>query len=377
MRRDLWKYLIVVLAAVAPVELASLAAGRVLAARGFFYVSPGTSGYDGYLSRRDPLLGWPAPSAIGQGEFDSAGSRVVPRFPDPTVQPTCVALFGDSFTWGDEVVPEQAWGNVLAGHLGCRVGNYGVPGYGTDQAFLRFKHRIRDGARIVVLGHWSEDIIRNVNRYRGFLVPNPFGLKPRFVTEADGRLELLPLPLLDAQEFAALGGRPELIPHEYFHPGGPSGVTRLRFPYLLSILRLTSNYRLRAWIQGRPAYAEFYDPDHPSGALTVTLDILKAFEREARTRGQHPVVVLIPDLKDLHELRSSARLPYGVLADRLEESGIPTPDVAARMLEYLGDRDPCALFTNCDRGHYNPVGYQRLARIVYDWMRERSLLELL
>ena len=41
-------------------------------------------------------------TAFGTGEYDASGSRIVPAFPDPAGD-SCAALFGDSFTWGDEV----------------------------------------------------------------------------------------------------------------------------------------------------------------------------------------------------------------------------------------------------------------------------------
>jgi len=371
---DAWKYGILVLAALVPIELASAVAGRVLAARGLFYVTPDLDDFDEYLALRDPLLGWPRPSAFGQQEYDATGARVSPRFPDPASAPSCVTTFGDSFTWGDEVGPEHAYPNVLSDLLGCRVANYGVPGFGTDQAYLRFRDRVRDAAPVAVLGHWSEDVIRNVNRYRGFLAGNALGFKPRFLVGADGELELLPMPDLDAEQVANLADRPELLPHEFFFPGGPSGVVRLDFPYTLAIARLFGHYRMRAWMEGEPSYAQFYAPEHASGALDVTVAVLRAFVRDARARGQEPVVVLIPDEKDLQFARAGRALPYAPLGDALRAAGIEHPDVAGAMLRKLDGRDPCDLFTNCGRGHFNPDGYAELARVVEAWIREHDLL---
>jgi len=371
---ELWKYLFLVVVTLVPIEVASAIAGRMLAARGLFYVTPDLADWADYLERRDPLLGWPPPSAFGQQAYDATGSRPIPRFPDPARTPDCVATFGDSFTFGDEVGPEHAYPNVLSDLLGCRVGNYGVPGYGTDQAYLRFRERVRDGARVAVLGHWSEDVIRNVNRYRGFLAGNALGFKPRFLAHADGRLELLPMPDLDADQVAHLADHPELLPHEYFFPGGPSGVARLDFPFTLAIARLFQHYRMRAWMHDEPSYAQFYAPDHASGALEVTVAILRAFVRDAHERGQGAVVVLIPDEKDLRWAIAGRALPYAPLADALRAAGIEHPDVAEGMLRHLAGRDPCDLFTTCGHGHFNPEGYAELARIVGTWIREHDLL---
>ncbi|MCG8591463.1 MAG: hypothetical protein MJE66_19380 [Proteobacteria bacterium] len=373
-RRQLAKVGLLVLLVVAPIEALSCAAGRLLAAQGWLYRHPGTEGYAAYRARRDPVLGWPAPDQVGRGEMDAAGSRSVPAFPDPE-RPNCVALYGDSFTWGDEVGPEDAYGNVLAERLGCRVANYGVPGYGSDQAFLRYRDRVGDGAPVVVLGHFSENVIRNVNQYRGFISRGDFGLKPRFVAEPGGGLRLVPLPDLTEAEFAEIHLRPELLGHDFFQPGGAAGISNLEFPFTLSVLGIARHYRVRSWFEAGPSYARFYHPDDSSRGLAVTSGILKAFEREARRRGQRPVVILIPDEKDLIALAETGALPYASLAAELTAAGIATPGVAERMQRELGDRDPCALYTRCGGAHFNPEGYALLAQIVFEWIEAGGLLD--
>ncbi len=77
--------------------------------------------------------------------------------------------------------------------LGCRVSNFGVEGYGTDHSYLRFKYNDRDRAKIVILGHLSENIIRNVNQLKGLLYHSRgVDLHPRFIIGQDGSLEFIP-----------------------------------------------------------------------------------------------------------------------------------------------------------------------------------------
>ena len=56
-----------------------------------------------------------------------------------------IALLGDSYTFGQEVAYEDTWGYVLEKSLGpeFQVLNFGVPGYGVDQEFLRFERDVR------------------------------------------------------------------------------------------------------------------------------------------------------------------------------------------------------------------------------------------
>ena len=354
---------------VLPVEIMSFLAGKFLASQTLLYDPPQIENYASYLKNRDPVLGWPNRAGFGQGEFDRSGSRLVPKFPDPAL-PSCVALFGDSFTWGAEVTPEHAYGNVLSGLLGCRVANYGVSGYGIDQAYLRYKKVINDNAPIVILGYYSDNIVRNINQERGFLTNQVFWLKPRFILEAN-ELKLIPLPTLTEVEYLSLGSHAqELLPYDYFAPGGPSGIHSLKFPFTLSVLGTIQHYRLKARLKLHPGYAQFYDPAHSSHALQVTESIIKSFVSEAQRRNQKPMVLLIPDGRDMRWLRDHGTLPYAELANRLRNAGVIVLDVAEELNKHLGSRDPCELYIRCEGGHFNPDGYKRVAEIVFAKLRE-------
>ncbi|MHB8622277.1 MAG: hypothetical protein ACYC9J_06210 [Sulfuricaulis sp.] len=367
--RTLLKVFVLIAIVVLPMEVLSYVAGKFLAHLALIYDPPRVENYANYLKIRDPVLGWPSRDSFGHGEYDRSGSRIVPNFPDPAL-PSCIALFGDSFTWGDEVTPEYAYGNVLSGLMGCRVANYGVVGYGTDQAYLRYDRVIKEDAPIVILGYYSDNITRNINQERGFITDQPLGLKPRFILEGN-QLKLIPLPTLTKTQLLSLGSRAqELLPYDYFAPGGPSGIRTLKFPFTLSVLGAFRHYRIQAKIRGIPSYAPFYDPGHPSQALPVTVAIIKAFVSEAQRRNQKSMVVLIPDVKDLYWLRDHGALPYAELANRLRSAGIVVPEVAEKLNQDLGDRDPCVLYTTCDGTHFNSYGYKRLAEIVFAKLKE-------
>jgi hypothetical protein len=355
-----------------PVELMSFAAGSLLARRSLLYDPPRVDDYAAYLAKRDPLLGWSAPvNDTKRSEVDRAGSRLIPRFPDPATR-SCVALFGDSFTWGDEVASDAAPSNVLSELLGCRVANYGVPGYGTDQAYLRYSLAVKDDAPVVVLGYFSENIVRNVGQNRGFRTNDGLSLKPRFVLEG-GELRLIPLPDLTYSEYLDLRSRAqELLPHEYFAPGGPSGLRSLRFPFTLSVIGAIGDDRILARLAGRPSYAAFYSPDHPSRALQVTEAIIQAFAREARRRGQKFLVVMIPDAKDVAWYRSHGSAPYAEITRRLAAGGVNVEDLADEFNTYLATRAVCEIYTRCDAGHFNKEGYRRLAEFIFARLRHNG-----
>src|SRR5512147_1251033 len=63
--------------------------------------------------------------------------------PQPPTGVTRIAVFGESFVHGDKVANEETWPHLLEiAAADVEVLNFGVNGYGTDQALLRYR---RDG----------------------------------------------------------------------------------------------------------------------------------------------------------------------------------------------------------------------------------------
>ena len=373
---DWWKYLLLFVIVLAPLEIAAYVAARSLVPLGIIVPPPYEDGYAAYLATRDPVLGWPRPDAMGSGEYDTRGSRIIPSFPDPSSH-VCVSAYGDSFTWGDDVGPEHAYANALADRLGCRVANFGVGGYGTDQALLRYMHNSDDRAPVVVLGHFSENIVRNVNQLRDFYASGRFGFKPRFIRDSSGDLQLVPLPLLSSDEYLSVHRHTEeLLPHEYFAPGRAGAPAVLGFPYTLTVVRAFFHYRIQARLRGQPSYAAFYDVNHPSGGLHVTTGIIAEFLKVAEQRSQQALVMIIPDIKDLETLRGGKGAAYDALLDQLTRSGIKPIDAGRGMLALVGDRDICDLYVSCGASHFNAEGYALLARLVHERLSTLPGLDL-
>ena len=319
------------------------------------------------------MLGWPSQSSFGQHDQDKTGSRLIPAFPDPDTNRACVSLYGDSFVWGDEVDNTHAWSNVLSQLLHCRVANYGVGGYGTDQAYLRFHYHQPDPASIVIIGFSSDNITRNINQLRNLMLPAAqCTLKPRFILDPQGQLDLVPIPELTAEDYRELSQRPErYLKHEFFSPGGLSGLQSMGFPYTLTVAKLLKPLLQKA-LTFEPRYIAFYRPDHPSGALAVTTAILARFQHEAREAGKFPLVVIIPIGPDLAHYRKVHQWFSQPLIDNLERNHINYLNVGPAILEYLGTRDYQELFSQ--GGHFNNEGYEVLAKIVFRYLVSKDLI---
>lgn len=360
-----WMYLLVTALVVVMVEGVSYIAARLLLPSGLLVTHPDISGYDEYLAYRDPVLGWPSSGTFGIGEFDHSGSRLVPAFPDTTAD-SCVAIFGDSFTWGDEVEPEHAYGNVLSDLLGCRVANYGVGGYGSDQAAIRYIQVVEDPAPVVILGHYSENIVRNVNQLRDLIAGGRFGFKPRFVQSPDG-LATVPLPALTADEYRSVASRAaELLPYEYFIPGQSGAAGVMQLPYTKAMVNVFLHYRVTSALRGiRPTYEPFYRVDHPSGALQITAGLISRMHDVANERGQTFLLLLIPDWHELNAVRAGKSAAYAPLKDILQKQGIRIIDAADFIVAEHAQDDFCGLYFVCGSSHFNPAGYRLLAEAVY------------
>lgn len=340
--------------------------GRYLESKGIFY-RPVVADAATYLSTRDPVLGWPSPSRFGTGEIDAIGSRIVPAYPDPNT-PAIASLYGDSFTWGHSVGPEDAWGNVLAKRLGARVHNFGVGGYSTAQAYLRFCQNSKDTAPVVILCHLSENILRNLNQFRDLLYPGQGqSFAPRFVFEGEDRLREIPLPSFTEDTYREAVLYPErYLRYEWFLPEGPSGVTRLRFPFGLSLWRVRKHFYFYAAWRREPWYADFYRPDHPAGGLELTAHILAHFYREASAQGRQPVIVLLPTGLDLLFFQKFGRWPFSPLLQRLDDMKIPFLSIGPSLLEATGGREVRTLCTGGHPGaHYNGEGYRLIAEAIF------------
>lgn len=327
--------------------------------------------YQKYLAIRDENLGWPSPSSFGKDEYDKSGSRMIPSFPDETNP--CVSLYGDSFTFGAEVTAEKTWSNVLSQLLGCRVSNFGVGGYGTDQAYLRFQLNAADSSSTVILGYLVENIARNVNQYRllFYFLPEQYmyGLKPRFILDEKGELKLIKLPKFSEQEFLEMTENPgQSLPYEYFVPGGKFVNWAPRFPYTAAILGFMNHNRFRARLSGKPRYAEFYNPDHSSQALQVTVKILEAFQTEAKKRGKKSLVLIIPSGLEFRYYRKKGVWLYQTLVNELAKREVEFLDAGPMILDRLQGRDACDLFTNHCKGHFNEEGNRLLASILHSYL---------
>ncbi len=278
---------------------------------------------------------------------------------------TRVAVFGDSFVHGDEVDNTQtAWALLEASRADSEVLNFGVPGYGTDQAYLRYVHEAAVySPHIVVVGLMLENLQRNVSVFRPAYYPDT-GLplaKPRFQLDPAGELRLIPTPAKSLPELRDLIETGRLIhvlcQSDYW-------VQRSRAAYRGSPLFASSLGRIlyAAHANGGRSQADYYE-NPASEPFQVTASVLEAFCRRAQSDGAGRVLVLIlPDKNTMREqLSGSGACYWESMVKHLRSRGLECIDFSPALLTAVRRDGVDGHFAGT---HYSAEGHAELARFL-------------
>jgi hypothetical protein len=309
----------------------------------------------------DDRLGW----AVGQNRYgapkgegpywsSSEGLRAPHKgvaFPKVEGK-TEIALVGDSFTFGDEVRYEETWGYKLEQLLGeeFQVLNFGVPGYGLGQMYLRYEKAVRQRSpKVVVFGFISEDVSRTMWVYP-FLSTDwnlPFST-PRFMLR-DGEPTNVNMRPLPSEAIFSRGSISELPFVEYDSWYRPSDWQKRWYHF---------SYLVRLYISLYPSWAE--NPETLEEEVrSINAAILKTFVRSVKQAGSNPHVLFFPGRSELKEPSSHLSLGKRVL----EQAGVAYIDPTPCLLEV----DPADRFLE---GHYSPQGNAAVAKCVYKAVKE-------
>jgi hypothetical protein len=320
------------------------------------------------------------------GGLRVSGAKYNSEFSDN--RPSCGSAYGDSLVGGAEVAAADGWVEQLSHLLGCRVTNYAVGNYGTDQAYLRFR-QVHDVSPIALLGINPNNVMDNVNQYDGLLGSafEPTALKGRFLFDSSDHLKWLPRPRLDRDGFIAMNRNPaEALPHSYFLPDTRDGPITLGFPYAVTLARVALMTRLHNVLVRRTEWSAFYSADHPSGALRLMVAICQAFAELAKDRGERPLIVMLPLAHSFREQANYGEFEYAPLVAALLTKDIEIFDPGTAMIDSLAGRSVCEFFTHalpetawltspvpCG-GHYSTVGNTTMAQLVAAELRRRNFI---
>jgi hypothetical protein len=333
----------------------------------------------GRVLQLDSLLGW----IYGEGNHGDTiivnaqkhrGRDTVSSRSDGVLR---IAAWGDSFVFCNDVRDEHCWLARVSESLPfAEVLNFGVGGYGLDQAVLRFERDVSwVRPDVALLGFTEVDLSRLLNVYRRFLHDQePALFKPRFLSITADSFVLLPAATARPNFVDSLLENPmrvrELGVHDAYYP-------RLRYESPLqdvsALWRVSAAVWQRIWVS-------YLSPDRPSDlrgrfrveseAFRVQVYVFERFVREARRLGITPYIVLLPG-----ENRVSDRLhgrPESVapLRDTLEKLQLPVLDLAAPLAAAAARVGTDELF---ELGvHYSPIGNDVVGRWMADTLRRSN-----
>jgi hypothetical protein len=262
----------------------------------------------GALCRRDALLGWIGrPNKTGlwrpggpnmenmlvemnrEGFWDRNHSVSV------TGGRKRILFLGDSFTIGYGVTKEQRFTDIIEKTLFGRydVMNMGMWGYSTDQEFLLFKEKgLVYRPDVVVLVTFMDDLFNvllfsvNEGRY----------IKPRFVFGKKDYLELKNTP----------------VPNN-------RGISHLLNLIVTRSVQLRNRFAVGSEFMHLDWYSIFDKRFLKEKRFSMFLGLLREIHAEARSRGMHFLLVLIPYKDQLYEeqIRSSGGDYMGIPMQRL------------------------------------------------------------
>lgn len=332
----------------------------------------------------DPVLGWsirPDVTAEWEGHTytsNSIGIRSLREYELAVpAGVTRIASFGPSFTHGDEVQGHETWqAQMEQARPDLEVMNWGVGGYGTDQAFLRYQTQ---GAayhpQIVIIGFEEENVARNVNRFRPFYRPGT-GLpltKPLFVTDTHG-LRLLENPFNTFDDlYQTLLFNPDrfidlVCPHDLFcneqryRRDGWDNLAGVRFLRTLAFEMSHNEADSRA--------------AHQAGEAEITLRLGQMFIKEIIQNQAAPLVVVFPEQRTMAAYEQGQLPAYyaGVMAIR--DQGIEVIDLAGAFAEVKRAQNlDYADFYASEGGHYNAFGNQIVAQTIIWHLCKQGLLQ--
>jgi len=324
----------------------------------------------------DPLLGW----RYRAGHRDAAnvindqglrGARRYARRPAPGV--LRVAALGDSFVYGSEVNDSAAW-PALTERLfpELEVLNYGVGGYGVDQAYLRFcTEGMALSPQIVIVSFTTDDLRRVVNVYRRFISNRELPLiKPRFLLDSRGDLALLPNPAPHRSDYERYEREPRAVIElgRYDDWYEPAIYREPLYDYSMTV-RLLSSFWIRVSRRYFAANRLFRNGEFnpTSSAFRIQLALFQQFAAATERAGARPIIAVLPDRESVMQARRGRRTFLTPLVETLAAHGLEYVDVTRAFVDSTARGDAADWFM--PGGHYSPAGNAIVAR----WMGRELL----
>jgi len=293
--------------------------------------------------------------------IDNIGARFNPYAGDRIK----ISAYGDSFTFCDQVNDDQTWPYYLSKLTNYRVENWGVGGYGTDQALLRLKQNLpKKRTDIVVLGVFSENINRLMNTYRPFYGGSNgsmrLGFKP-MLHQGEENLEWIDNPLAfqsnSLEDYYRAYDKAQKVDYWYALNQRKAVV---KFPYTLAFLQATRYYLS---VGPRP---NLYELDVAVEKLNRILDEFQSLAHQYKFMG---VVLFIPTSDAVKQQLRNETYDYNNFVANLRARNDLNRLKIVNVIERPFDREKFNL--RPFMFHASPYGNKIIAEAVHEAIKDR------
>jgi hypothetical protein len=324
-----------------------------------------------------PTLGW----TVKKGgktklyQTNSQGIRGDKKFSFiPSNQTIRISAFGDSFTFSEDVNNDDAWAKILTStYSDLEVLNFGVGGYGLDQAFLRYKQDgIQFNSHIIFIGYMTSNINRNVNIYVPFIRPDtriPLS-KPRFILK-NKKLILVKNPMKQLSQYQKILDHPEEIlpqmaaddfyPHQFFKKEWRADFLPSIRLFKIVIHSINQKFMPKTGL---------YIGDAP--ALKITLRIFDEFVKASLQNNSLPIILIFPRISDIKRYQQGKPRQYNPLITSFKSKGFLFIDLLEVFIEQGKINNLEELFIP----HYNPRVNQWVAKYIFNYLKTNEFSKL-
>lgn len=320
-------------------------------------------------------LGW-EPSSSGNFRFYriSYCSTFGYRGPCKPIENALICLFGDSFAVGSKDI-EKSWAYLLEQKINKPVLNFGVGGYGTDQAYWRFEKRYVDKIRTpyVCLVVMSENIARVVNRYWGFYARSSSLLtpKPMYHKTNNEDIVLLPNPIKTPHEITLLKNMKflkEMGQKDYWynHYEKYDFNQKVHFPYSLFFMKQLP-FSMKKYYEKRIKYNDDYKILYTNeSALAIMEYIIFKFINRAKDNDTFPIILFLPNWKDFVDYQKRGETVYHNFYLHLKSRHDTIFDGLEYFIPHLEKGEEISsFFISFKDGHPNPYGERVISEGFY------------
>ena len=282
-----------------------------------------------------------------------------------------ISTFGDSFTNCYGVSNKETWQAILENiALNLEVLNFGVGGYGLDQAYLRYlEEGLQHKPQIVFIGYMSKDIFRHVNTFRPFYYTDtslPL-TKPRFIIDNE-TLSLIPNPMAKLDDYKML----LLKPKETLAKVGKIDFYYSK-RYKSSVLDFSPTVRLFKLIVNNISSDSSESIIEASEAFEITKKIFDEFHTSVRNNNAKPVIVIFPGKDDIISYRNSKTKNYSPLTSYFDSKNYQYIDLIGIFDETKRRDGLKKLFV--DNRHYSSFTSTLVAKHIQSYLLKNGLLQ--